>query len=47
MQAIRWSVDWDLRDAEAPSTLNDEFRCARSGGLLAVGSIEFLDHLVG
>jgi hypothetical protein len=35
------------REAEVLSTLNHEFRCARSGGLLAVGSIEFLDHLVG
>jgi len=35
------------REAEVPSTFDHQFRCARSGGLLAVGSIEFLDHLVG
>jgi hypothetical protein len=30
-----------------PIHVDHEFRCVRSGGLLAVGSIEFLDHLVG
>jgi hypothetical protein len=30
-----------------PIPLDHEFRYARSGGLLAVGLIECLDHLVG
>ena len=30
-----------------PSRIDHEFSCVCSGGLLAVDSIEFLDHLVG
>jgi hypothetical protein len=32
---------------QGPIHVDHDFRCVRSGGLLAVGSIEFLDHLVG
>src|SRR5207342_1764950 len=46
MRAIRWSVDGTSeRPRSHPHWITNQ--CARSGGLLAVDSIEFLDHLVG
>ena len=34
------------RRAEVPFTSDNEFKCARSGRLLTIDSIEFLNHLV-
>jgi hypothetical protein len=35
------------RRAEVPFTSDNAFKCARSGRLLTIDSIEFLDDLIG